>query len=285
MSWAFAFLAAYAAQDDLEAKVLRALQAGGGEWGVYFKDLKTGRELAIRADEEFHPASTLKIWVLIKVYQDVHDRKYALDDEVEVVDTFMSAAKKNPKPFKVAAYSKQVGDAVGGRLRIRDLVEAMMTVSDNLATNNLIRIAGGPDAISGCLARYGVKRSNVRRYIMDEQAFQEGLNSAAFPRDFGIIFEKLAKGEVVSRDASRQMLEVMSRCRDRSMIVAGLPRSAQAAHKTGAIEKVRNDAGLVTLPNGRQFVIAFFSRHLSSESAAEQGIAAASKLLAEGLSR
>jgi beta-lactamase class A len=265
--------------EGLRASVLAALAPSGGEWGVYFKDLGSGAELAVRADEEFHPASTLKIWVMIKVYQDVHEGRYRLDDEVDVVKTFMSAARRDPKPFGVEPATKEMAAAVGKRIKVRSLVEHMITVSDNLATNNLIRLAGGPREVTACMVRYGVTRSDVRRYIMDDQAFEEGLSSAAFPRDFGLILEKLAGGEVVSRAASREMLEVMSRLKDNDMLPGRLPKPVRVAHKTGAISKVRNDAGLVTLTDGRRYVAAFFSRGLADDKKGGACLAEASRVL------
>jgi len=269
----------------LRTRVLEALAPAGGEWGVYFKDLQSGAELGVRADEEFHPASTLKIWVMIKVFQDVQEGKYFLDDEVEVVRTFRSAARKDPKPFEVQASASAVADAVGKRMKVAQLVEYMITVSDNLATNNLIRLGGGPEAINTTLAKNGITTSGVRRYIMDLQAFQEGLSSTARPRDFGHVLEALTRGRVVSPDASREMLAVLSRLKDDQMLPGRLPAGARVAHKTGAIEGTRCDVGLVTLSDGRRYVACFFSRGLKDEARGEECLAAASRVLYDFVAR
>ena len=271
--------------DGIHTEILSALAPSGGEWAVYFKDLGTGAELAIRADEEFHPASTLKIWVMMKVFQDAHEGRYALDDPLEVTRAFPSAARKDPRPFDVEPTSKRVAAAVGGRMKVRDLVEEMITVSDNLATNVLIRRAGGPDAINAFLRAQGVERSSVRRFIMDTQAFNEGMSSAASARDFGRAFERLARGEVVSTRASAEMLAVMSRLADGAMLPGRLPPEARVAHKTGAIDGVRADAGLVTLPDGRRYVAAFFARGLKDERKGEACLAAASRALYDAVAR
>jgi beta-lactamase class A len=271
--------------DDVRARVLDALAPAGGEWAVYFKDLQTGAELAERADEPFHPASTLKVWVLMKVQRDARDGKYSLEDPVDVVRTFPSAARKDPKPFDVEPASKRVAAAVGGRMTVGELDEHMIRVSDNVATNLLIRKAGGPDAINAFLRSEGVERSTVARYIMDVQAFEEGMSSAAFARDFGRAFERLARGEVVDAGASARMLDLLGRLADNSMLPGRLPREARVAHKTGAIDGVRADAGLVTLPDGRRYVAAFFGRGLADEKKAEACLAAASRVLYDFVSR
>ena len=265
--------------DGVRKGLLAALAPAGGQWAVYFQDLETGAEFALRADEEFHPASTLKVWVLLKVYQDAHDGKYTLDEEVEISKTFPSAAKKDPRAFDVEPTAAAVAKALGRRMSVRALVEHMIVVSDNLATNLLIRKAGGPGAVTACIRSLGIARSTVARYIMDEQAFNEGLSSAAFARDFGIVFGKLARGELVSPSASRDMLAVLGRVRENGMLPFRLPAGAKVLHKTGAIEGVRADVGLVTLPGGRQYVAAFLARGLRDEKAGEACLAAASRVL------
>jgi beta-lactamase class A len=277
--------AAPEAPPGLRSRVLAALAPAGGEWGVYFKDLQSGAELAVRADEDFHPASTLKIWVLVKVFQDVEDGKYFLDDEVEVTRTFRSAARNDPRPFEVEASVRAVADAVGKRMKVAELAEHMITASDNLATNNLIRLAGGPEAIHATLSRYGVFRSNVRRYIMDLQAFGEGLSSVARPREFGAVLERMAEGRVVSPSASRDMLALLSRLKDNAMLPGKLPAGTRVAHKTGAIEGVRCDVGLVWLPGGRRYIACFFSRGLKDERRGEACLAEASRLLYDFVAR
>lgn len=249
-----------------------------GEWGVYFRDLEDGETLEIRALEEFHPASTLKILVMMKVYRDVADGRYRLEDSIPVEKTFLSAATKDPKPFDVEP-TAALAPKVGGKETVRALVEHMITASDNLATNNLILQAGGPKAITDFVRSLGVERSNVLRYIEDNQAFEEGLNSVAIPREYGRILEMLWRGEVVSEAASAEMLRVMSRLKDNAMLPGRLPAGTTVAHKTGAITAVRNDVGIVTLPDGRAYVAVFYSRKLTADAKGEASLAAASRVL------
>jgi len=131
----------------------------------------------------------MKVLVLVKIMQDAHDGKYALDDAVAVSDTFTSFVYG--KPFKVDANGKPVKDAVGKTMKVRELVEHMITGSDNLATNNCIRQAGDAKAIHACAERYGVTKCNVLRYIMDTAAFEAGYSSKAQARDFGRLMERI----------------------------------------------------------------------------------------------
>lgn len=281
-AWLLALLAGCATStpaDGPAALARRVEQAlGPGEWGVWFHDLQDGETLELRADEAFHPASTLKLLVMARVMQDVAEDRYPLDVTLPVTTTFMSAAKEDPQPFEVEP-TKALAEKVGGTASVRELLELMITASDNLATNLLIRQAGGPEAITALARELGAARSDVRRWVEDEQAFQEGLSSLAVPREYGALLVRLWRGEVVGREASAEMLALMRRVRDRSMLPRRLPRGAAVAHKTGSISSVRNDVGLITLPDGRAFVAVFFSRRLIDPERAERGIAAAARVL------
>lgn len=287
-AWLLALLAGCASSTPADGpKTLRRRieqELGPGEWGVYFHDLQDGERLELRADEKFHPASTLKLLVMFTVYQDVGAGRYALDTAVPVTKTFLSAAEKDPKPFEVAP-SKALEPKVGQTATVRELTELMITVSDNLATNLLIRLAGGPEAVTKLARELGAQRSDVRRWIEDEQAFQEGLSSVAVPREYGHLLERLWRGQVITQEASAGMLALMRQVKDGSMLPKKLPRGAVVAHKTGSISSVRNDVGLVTLADGRTFVAVFFSRRLIDPDRAERGIAAATRILHDHVAR
>jgi beta-lactamase class A len=212
--------------------------------------------------------------------QDVHDGRYALDDTIAVSDEFTSLV--DGRPFKVEANAAAVKAAVGGTMKVRELVEHMITVSDNLATNVLIRQAGEAAAINACAQRYGVTKCNVLRYIQDIAAFEAGYSSQSQARDFGELMERLWRGEVISRAASDEMLAVMSRLKGRSFIPAGLPEGTRVAHKTGAITAVRNDVGLVYRAGRAPVVMVFLSGELKSDKGGEKAIADAARIIYDG---
>src|SRR6185436_18730145 len=137
--------------------------------------------------------------------------------------------------------------------------------------NVLIQKAGGPEAITGHARRYGLEKTTVARFIEDQAAFDAGLSSRAQPRELGRLLEKLWRGEVVSRAASAQMLEVLGRAGP-EWLGLRLPPGARVAHKTGAIGGVRHDVGIVTQYPGRAFVLCVMADGLTDEKAAEDAI-------------
>lgn len=99
--------------------------------GLYIKDLNTGEEYSLNADESWYLASTVKVPVAMEVLRQVDSRKYSLDDVVELTsDDYVdgNGPLKNMKP--------------GEKVTIRYLIEQMIIWSDNVATDMLIRLAG-----------------------------------------------------------------------------------------------------------------------------------------------
>jgi beta-lactamase class A len=256
---------------SVDASIARAK----GRWGVYFHDLRTGDEVALGADETFHAASTMKVLVLVKVFRDIEDGKYSLEDRYLVKDVFPSAVGGE---FKVSPDTNEMRAATGKAMAIADLCRFMMVASDNLATNVLIEIAGGPSAVTDEARRHGLEKTSVARYIEDQAAFRSGISSHATAREMGRLLEKMWRGEVVSAGASRRMLEVLAGA-DRSWMGLKLPADARVAHKTGAIERTRHDVGIVTMATGRSFVLCVYSDDLPDEVAGEETISGLARLL------
>ena len=77
-----------------------------------------------------------------------------------------------------------------------------------------------------------------------------------------MIFEKLALGEVVSPEASAEMIEILKRQKYRDVIPAKLPDQVQVAHKTGSLSQAHHDSGIVYLPDGRRYILVILSKNL-----------------------
>jgi len=239
----------------------------GGRWGLYFRDLNTGEELDYHSERVFHAASTMKLLVLIRVFRDLEDGRYRAEDPVPVADVFPSAVRGD---FRTAPEAPEVRDAMGKTLTVSELVRWMIVRSDNLATNLLIRQAGGPAAISEHARRYGMEKTAVARYIEDQAAFDAGLSSRAQPREMGRLLEKLWRRGVVSPAASEEMLGVLARAGPEWLGLL-LPAGTRVAHKTGAIDGVRHDVGIV-IRSGRAFILCVMADGLADENAGEEAI-------------
>ena len=251
------------AQDESRAVLRRKLAAEiekiagshDGVMGVAIKDLTTGEEILINDQLIFPTGSSIKIPILIELHKQAAEGKYKLTDQRWV-----------ERQDKVGGSGVIVnfGDHTS-QLSLSDLATLMIVLSDNTATNMVLeRIT--TDAVNAYLDKIGIRTTRVLRKIRgdgnqlksasgwsaagklaENQKYGLGLST---PRDMVAILEKLERGEIVSPDASREMIAILKRCQDKS----GIRRrfgEIPVANKTGTLDALRSDVGIVYSKGGR----------------------------------
>lgn len=226
-----------ALQSDLEAYLARQ----SGLYGVALRDLETGQTVLIDSDREFLSASTYKVLVMYRVYQQIERGALSPADAL----TITAADATEEDGWIQPGETTTVGNAL----------EAMITVSSNNAAHALTRRVGGWGSILGAARELGMSGTTLR-----------GGYFRTTPSDMLAFFEALAEGRLVSARASREMRALLARQTVNDRIPALLPASATVAHKTGELPGVRNDVGIVSGPNGR-YAIAVFGESASTREA------------------
>ena len=248
--------------------------------GLAAHRLSTGEEILINADAVFHPASTIKVCVMMEVFRQARQGRFGLDEPMRVKNEFASLADGSPYALSIEDDSeKDLYDRLGQTLPVRELVERMITVSSNLATNILIERVT-PERTTAFMRELGAKDVLVRRGVEDNRAFRQGLNNSATARGLMQILVKLAKREVVSPQDSDEMIEILSRQQFNEMVPAGLPPGARVAHKTGWTGKFYHDVGIVYPPEGSPFVLAIMTEGFEKQSEAHMFLASIGKIIA-----
>jgi beta-lactamase class A len=229
----------------VRARVDALIARSGSDVAVAFHPLDGRDAMLIRPDDEFHAASTMKIPVMIELFRQAHDGAMSLDDRIRVVNEFHSIV--DGSPYKLDASDDSdvaVYRRIGGTMSYRELCEAMITASSNLATNLLIERLGAK-RIQETVNQLGAPGMHVLRGVEDDKAFQKGLNNTTTARALMTLLLKLATGEAVDGSASEQMIAVLERQTFHDRIPAGLPPGTRVAHKTGEITKIQHDAAIV----------------------------------------
>jgi beta-lactamase class A len=250
-----------------------------GVYAVAFKDLQTGETIFRREKEKFHAASTMKTPVMIEIFRQASLKKFSLEDSIEVVNAFHSIVDGSEYAMELTSDSDDhMYGLIGKKTTVRALMTAMITVSSNLATNILIEKVGAANVLA-TMRSLGANDIEVLRGVEDDKAFRLGLNNTTTAFDLLVIFERIARGTVVSPEACAAMTEVLRQQQFNDMIPALLPRDVSIAHKTGSITGVQHDSGIITLPDGRRFILVILSKDLPSAKQGIQTIASLSKLL------
>jgi len=216
--------------------------------------------------------------VMIELFRQVDAGKLKLADTLVVSNQFHSIVDGSPYTLSATADSDgEVYKSIGKPMSYRDLCEAMITVSSNLAANVLIEKLGAK-TIQATVHRLGGSGMQVLRGVEDQKAFDAGKSNTTDAAGLARLFESIARGDAASRQSSAAMLEILKRQQFNNGIPAGLPPGTPVAHKTGTITAVHHDAGIVYA--SRPYVLVVLTRGLPDEKTSDELIAAISGLVA-----
>jgi beta-lactamase class A len=257
---------------DLKGQIEAAITSLGEKVvvEVAFRDLETGESVLIRADEPIHPASTMKIPVMLEVYRRAEEGSLKLDDKIAIKNSFASIVdgsrfELDPKDDSELTLYRRIGqDAT-----IRELVTLMITQSSNLATNILVERVT-PEAITAFMKQLGADGLKVLRGVEDSKAFAKGLNNVGTARGLMVVLSKLSEGSAVSKQASDEMLAILRAQKFNDGIPAGLPPGVTVAHKTGSIKAAYHDAAVVEIPGRKPFILVVMTRGIEDEPKAHK---------------
>lgn len=265
--------------EQLKQQIETELAKHPGTYAVAFKDLRSGEEILINSHTSFHAASTMKTPVMIELLKQAEQGSYRLTDSVIVKNEFRSIVDSSLYSLDAAEDSdKDIYSKIGKGVPIAALMRDMIIKSSNLATNMLIEMAGAQE-VNNTMRGLGAKDIRVLRGVEDSKAFEKGLNNSTTAYDLMLIFEKIAKDEVVSPEACKLMREILLDQQFNSILPAKLPRDVQVAHKTGNITGVEHDGGIVYMKNGRSYVLILLSKDIKSETATKEMLAGISKMV------
>jgi beta-lactamase class A len=259
---------------DLGHDIDRILQRNEGKTiAVAYYDLRDGRSLRRNEHEVFHAASTMKVPVMLAVFEAVTRGTLRLDQPVRVSNRFSSIFDGSPYALDPKEDSDQeVYGWVGRDVPLETLVKHMIVRSSNLATNNVMELVGANEVMS-LMTRIGANEIKVLRGVEDQKAFDAGMNNTTTAYDLMLIFRALGEQKVISPESSAKMVEILSAQEFNSGIPAGLPPGTRVAHKTGSITKIAHDAALVFDPDGSSYVLVVLTRGFAKEAEAERVIA------------
>ena len=232
----------------LEKRIAAELTGLDAKLCVFADDLR-GHTVELGSDEPFESASTIKIYILGCLFDRVAAGQASLDDILT---------------YEARHYVDGSGllrtQGEGAKLRAADVATFMIVVSDNIATNMLIDYLG-LDAINDFIRSIGCTGTRLHRRLRSDN-WGEPLGTIT-PRDMGHFFTLLAKGELVSAQASAAMRQIFRGQQYNTMLAGSLPpyyTDAEesgadpdliyTASKSGSMDACRNDGGLVHTPYG-----------------------------------
>jgi beta-lactamase class A len=279
---------AVAEEPALERELARLEALSGGSMGIAAIHVESGRAAYLNPDQAFPMASTYKVPIAVELL-------HRVDQGERVLDQMVQLAPHNLSPG--SGMLSRLLDDPGVSLSLRNLLELMLLISDNSATDLCLREAGGGEAVTARMRALGIEGIRVDRptlYVIADwvgikdvpsdaerhpsqyqklfeavseaereaaaDAFESDPRDTATPRAMGDLLEKIWKRKALSETSAALLIDIMERCETGEDRVKGrLPEGTVVAHKTGTIGRSTNDVGIITLPHeaGHVIVAAF----------------------------
>jgi beta-lactamase class A len=203
-----------------------------------FVDLASGEYAAAGIDRSFPAASTIKLPILLALFQDIEQQKVRWDEQLTI------------DKESIAEGSGELQErSPGMTVSVLEAATKMIKISDNTATNLLIDRLGGKLALNDRFREWGLKTTVINDRLPD----LAGKNLTTVS-ELSRTLVAIERGKIVSDASRRQILEMMSNTSGNTMLPRGLGKDAKIAHKTGDIGTAIADVGTIELPSGKIYL-------------------------------
>ncbi len=213
-------------------------------------DLSTGYRVGYNARVSMPAASTIKVPVMVEVFRQLQAGNFDLNRRIELL-----------------AHDKDYGsgdlcdEPNGGSYAVSELLAKMIDISDNTATNMLIRLVGRTN-INRTMIDLGLDRTRLTQDVRTENmSVRQTLRSS--PDDMVRLLSLMAHRNLVDEWSSNEMISILEDDQINTLLPEPLPDDVPIAHKTGSFFDTLNDVGIVYASDA-PYVIAVMTTHLPS---------------------
>ncbi len=207
---------------------------------LFILDLQNGDYASLGGGKAFPAASVIKLPILIAFFQDVDAGKVSLSEKLVMRPELMASGSgymQDLAPWSSYSAAYTVGK--------------MIETSDNTATNMIIKRMGGSGVLNARFRSWGLQDTAIRNWLPD----LSGTNTVS-AQDLSVVLAKLARGNLLSASSKSRAIAILKTCHTRSLLYPGIGPGGEIAHKTGDIGFAIGDAGIVFMPNGKQYIAA-----------------------------
>jgi beta-lactamase class A len=272
--------------------------------------LKPARRITLNSSERFPMASTYKLPIAVQLLR-------LVDEGKEQLDHIIRLGPKDMRPGGIPLSEKfQLGESAS----VLDLLALMLSVSDNTASDLVLRLAGGPQVVTARMRSLGIEDLSIDRstiqHLFDmfglplppESEWVPGSNVSALtsvstanqlaaskqyardardtstPDAMASLLVHIFRNDLLEPETAKLLIGLMHRCQTGAKrLKALLPAGTEVAHKSGTALGIINDVGIITLPNnaGHIAAVAFIKGAKTSIAACEHSIAKVARTVYE----
>ena len=222
---------------ELQEKIFRELESMEGQIGFYYKNLVTGETLGYHENEQFLPASIVKLPLLAAMLMMRERGETDFTDKVTI-----HREQKVPGCGIVQHMTEdENGEVI---LDINTLYRFMIVISDTTATNALYRHYGH-ERIIAALRELDLVGTQFNRAYYDDERESRGIQNYFVPKEIGVLLERMYRRTLVSPEASAELESILLQQQINHKMGGKLPPEFPIAHKTGEEEDKTHDVGIV----------------------------------------
>ena len=225
--------------DKLRSALAGAVDVPKLRTGVFVLDPKGGRYLDLEGRKPYAAASMIKLPVLVSLLAAVDRGEVRMSDQLTIRQDLITGGSGSLQ-----------WRPVDSKISVRDTAELMMVISDNTATNMIIDVLGGKQKLNDEFLSWGLTQTRINNMLGDF----EGTNKTS-PYDLVYLLSRVDKGELLSAENQKWLIDVMHHTRIRTLLNPGLGPGATIAHKTGDIGTMVGDVGIVYAPSGAKYIV------------------------------
>jgi beta-lactamase class A len=243
----------------LQAK-LDSLSSGfRGDVGVYVRHLASGATAELSADEIFPTASTIKVPLLVVLFDRVQRGELQLQDQMVFRDS-----------LRYADYDLTAKFRDGEVISLEQLAFLMVALSDNTASLWIQALVGGGAAVNEWFATHGFAATRVNSRTEGRRPDWERYGwGQTTPREMARLMVMIREGDAVSVDASDHMYRMLSRTFWDRTALAPIPSHVQVASKQGFVSRSRSEILLVNSPGG-DYVLSVITKNQEDTSSGDE---------------
>jgi beta-lactamase class A len=236
---------------DLAADIAVIEREAGGRISYAARDLQTGRTISSDGDRKCMTASVIKLPILVHVALCVAEGTLTWDEKLTLM-----------QEEKVPGSGVLTQLTAGLEISVRDVCMLMTILSDNTGTNMILeRIGIAP--VTERMRSLGLPITTCFRkgYAPDEGVNPYGWGVTT-PNEMLLLLTLLAEGKIGDGAVSADIISFLAEQHYRNCIPRFLPADWKYAGKTGGLDPVRNDVGIVTAPDGSRYVLSLFCQEI-----------------------
>jgi beta-lactamase class A len=238
-----------------------AARYGYRSTGMFIMEVDTGNYLEINSEKTFPAASTIKLPILMALFQAVDAGKVRMDETLTV------------RRDLVTGGSGELQYRRGAKLSVLQTATKMIAISDNTATNMIIDRLGGRVPLNRQFKSWGLRKTVLNRLLGDFK----GKNTTS-PADMVRISALIAKRQLITETSRSKVLDILNQTANRKFLFAGIGKGAAIAHKTGTLGRLIGDAGIIEMPNGKLYLAGIFVKRSFNDVRARDFVQAVSRL-------